>query len=129
MAYNKWHNLNNLDKCVQNMSLNVGTGKLNVKNSSEIWDGMRGKSLRTFYAVVVFCCCCCCCCFLFCFMFSFFDFYFVEFLAAFNYWYELWKEVVLRIFIFKNQQLVSRQNFLRNTSGGFILVRFKAPIW
>ena len=35
------------------MSLNVGTGKLNVKNSSEIWDGMRGKSLRTFYAVVV----------------------------------------------------------------------------
>ena len=58
------------------MSLNVGTGKLNVKIPSEKW--VR-KSLRTFYAVVVI--------FFvvfFCFMFSFFDSYFADFLAAFN---------------------------------------------
>ena len=36
------------------MSLNVGTGKLQVKNPSEKWGGLGGKSLRTFYAVVVF---------------------------------------------------------------------------
>ena len=35
MAYSKWHNLNNLDECVQNLSLKVGAGKLNVKNPSE----------------------------------------------------------------------------------------------
>ena len=34
---------------MQNMSLNVGTVKLNVKNLSENWIGLRGKSLRTFY--------------------------------------------------------------------------------
>ena len=54
MAYNKWHNLNNLDECVQNMSLNIGTGKLHVKNPSEKWGGLGGKSLRTFYGIVVF---------------------------------------------------------------------------
>ena len=36
------------------MSLNIGTGKLHVKNPSEKWGGMGAKSLRTFYAVVVF---------------------------------------------------------------------------
>ena len=36
------------------MSLNVGTGKLQVKNPSEKWGGLGGKSLRTFYAVFVF---------------------------------------------------------------------------
>ena len=51
MAYNEWHNLNNLDECVQSMSLNVGTGKLHAKIPSEKWVG---KSLTTFYAVVVF---------------------------------------------------------------------------
>ena len=29
------NNLNNLDECVQNMPLNVRTGKLHVKNPSE----------------------------------------------------------------------------------------------
>ena len=43
-----------LDECVQNMSLNIGTSKLHVKNPSEKCDGLGGKSLRTFYAVVVF---------------------------------------------------------------------------
>ena len=60
------------------MSLNIGTGKLHVKNPSEKWGGLGGKSLRTFYAVIVFSVCC------FCFMFPFFDSYFVEILAAFN---------------------------------------------
>ena len=32
MAYDKWHNLNNQDECVQNKYLNVETGKLHVKN-------------------------------------------------------------------------------------------------
>ena len=36
------------------MSLNIGTGKLRVKNRSEKWGGLVEKSLRTFYAVVVF---------------------------------------------------------------------------
>ena len=54
MVYNKWHSLNNLDECVQNMSLNVDTGKLHVKDPSEKWGGLGGKYLRTFYAVVVF---------------------------------------------------------------------------
>ena len=36
------------------MSLNVDTGKLYVKDPSEKWGGLRGKFLRTFYAVVVF---------------------------------------------------------------------------
>ena len=36
------------------MSLNIGTGKLHVKNPSEKWGGLGGKSLRTLYAVVVF---------------------------------------------------------------------------
>ena len=53
MAYKIWQNLNNLDECVQNMSLN-GTGKLHIKNPSEKWGGLGGKPLRTFYAVVVF---------------------------------------------------------------------------
>ena len=35
------------------MSLNVGTGKAHVKDPSEKWGGLGGKSLRTFYAVVV----------------------------------------------------------------------------
>ena len=39
---------------MQNMSLNVGTGKAHVKDPSEKWGGLGGKSLRTFYAVVVF---------------------------------------------------------------------------
>ena len=39
---------------MQNMSLNVGTGKAHVKDSSEKRGGLGGKSLRTFYAVVVF---------------------------------------------------------------------------
>ena len=42
MAYNKSHNLNNLDKCVQNMSLNVGTGKLyeKIHQKNEVgWEG------------------------------------------------------------------------------------------
>ena len=60
------------------MSLNTGTAKLHVKNPSEKWGGLGGKSLRTFYVVIVFSVCC------FCFMFPFFDFYFVEILAAFN---------------------------------------------
>ena len=37
--------------------LNIGTGKLHVKNLSEKWGGMGAKSLRTFYAVVVFVLC------------------------------------------------------------------------
>ena len=36
------------------MSLNNGTGKLHVKNPSEKWGVLGVKSLRTFYAVVVF---------------------------------------------------------------------------
>ena len=36
------------------MSLNIGTGKLHVKNPSGKWVGLGGKSLRTFYAIVVF---------------------------------------------------------------------------
>ena len=36
------------------MSLNIGTGKLQVKNPSEKWVGLGGKSLRTFYGIVVF---------------------------------------------------------------------------
>ena len=39
---------------MQNMSLNIGTGKLHVKNPSEKWGGLGGKSLRTFYGIVVF---------------------------------------------------------------------------
>ena len=54
MAYNKWHNLNRIDECVQNLSLNIGTGKLHVKNPLEKWGGLGGKSFRTFYAIVVF---------------------------------------------------------------------------
>ena len=69
MAYNKWHNVNNLDECVQNKSLNVGTGKLNVKNLLEKW-------------VEDFCCCCCCCCFLLCFFYYYYYYYFVECLAS-----------------------------------------------
>ena len=105
MAYNKWHNLNNLDECVQKMSLNVGTGKLHVKNSLQKWGGLGGKSLKTFYAVVVF-------------VLAFFDSYFVEFLAAFNCREVFWKELFWRIFKFNSQQLVSRQNLLRNNSKG-----------
>ena len=69
---------------VQNMSLNNGTDKLHVKNPSEKWGGLRGKSFRTFYAIVVFSVCC------FCFMFSFFDSYFVEILSPFNSGEVLW---------------------------------------
>ena len=36
------------------MSLNIETGKLHAKNPSEKWGGLGGKSLRTFYAIVVF---------------------------------------------------------------------------
>ena len=36
------------------MSLNIGTGKLHVKIPSDKWDGLIGKLLRTFYAIVVF---------------------------------------------------------------------------
>ena len=39
---------------MQNMSLNIGTGKVHVKNPSEKWGGLGDKSLRTFYAIVVF---------------------------------------------------------------------------
>ena len=39
---------------MQNISLNIGTGKLHVKNPSEKWVGLGAKSLRTFYAIVVF---------------------------------------------------------------------------
>ena len=60
------------------MSLNTGTAKLHVKNPSEKWGGLGGKSLRTFYAVIVFSVCC------LCFMFPFFYSYFVVILAAFN---------------------------------------------
>ena len=60
------------------MSLNMGTGKLHVKNPKEKWGGLGGKSLRTFYAVIVFSVSC------FYFMFPFFDSYFVEIIAAFN---------------------------------------------
>ena len=44
--------------------------------------------------------------------------------SAFNCWEVLWKKVVLKIFKFNNQQLVSRQNILRNTWGDSFLVRF-----
>ena len=64
----------------------------------------------------------------FCFMFSFFESYFVEFLAAFNCWEVLWKKVVLKIFPFNNQQLVSRQNLLRNTWVDWFLVRFATSL-
>ena len=90
-------------------SLNVGTGKLHIKNQLDKWVGLRGKSLMTFYAVVVFVVVS------FCFMFLFFDSYFVEFLAAYNCWEVLWKKVVFKIFMFNNQQLVPKQLFLRNT--------------
>ena len=55
----KWHITNDIISityrgCMQNMSLNIGTGKLHVKHLSEKWGGLGGKSLRTFYAVVVF---------------------------------------------------------------------------
>ena len=36
------------------MSLNIGTGKLHVKNPSEKWGGLGWKSLNTFYAAAVF---------------------------------------------------------------------------
>ena len=36
------------------MSLNIGAGKVHVKKASEKCGGLRGKSLRTFYAVVMF---------------------------------------------------------------------------
>ena len=36
------------------MPINVGTGKLRVKDPSEKWGGFEGTSLRTFYTVVVF---------------------------------------------------------------------------
>ena len=39
---------------MQNISLNIGTGKLHVKIPSEKWGGLAGKFLRTFYAIVVF---------------------------------------------------------------------------
>ena len=39
---------------MQNTSLNMGTGKVHVKNPSEKWVGLGDKSLRTFYAIVVF---------------------------------------------------------------------------
>ena len=42
--------------CVQNVPSNIGTGKLHVKNPSEKLGWLGGKSLRTFYGVVVFCC-------------------------------------------------------------------------
>ena len=64
------------------MSLNIGTGKLHVKNPSEKWGGLVGKFLRTFYAIVVFSVVVFVLCFHF---FFFFDSYFVEILAAFNY--------------------------------------------
>ena len=63
---------------MQNMPSNIGTGKPHVKNPSQKWGGLGGKSLRTFYAAILFSVCC------FCFMFPFFDSYFVEILAAFN---------------------------------------------
>ena len=43
MAYNKWHNVNNLDECVKNMSLNIGAGKLHEKNPSEKLGGEMGN--------------------------------------------------------------------------------------
>ena len=63
---------------MQNMSVNIGTGKMNVKNPSEKCAGLGGKSLRTFYAVVVFSVV------VFVLCFRFFDSYFVEILATFN---------------------------------------------
>ena len=55
----KWHIANDIISItyrgwMQNMSLNIGTGKLHIKHLSEKWGGLGGKSLRTFYAVVVF---------------------------------------------------------------------------
>ena len=38
------------------MSLYIGTGKLHVKNPSEKWGGLRGKSLRPFYVVAFVLC-------------------------------------------------------------------------
>ena len=35
IAYDKWHNPNNLDECVENNFLNVGTGKLHLKHHLE----------------------------------------------------------------------------------------------
>ena len=66
------------------MSLNIGTGKLNVKNPSEKWGGLVGKFLRTFYAIVVFSVAVFVLCSHFFFFFFFFDSCFVETLAAFN---------------------------------------------
>ena len=39
---------------MQNMFLSIATGKLHVKNPSEKEGGLGGKTLRTFYAIVVF---------------------------------------------------------------------------
>ena len=39
MACNKWHQLNNLDECVQSKLVNVGLGKLHMKNHTEKWGG------------------------------------------------------------------------------------------
>ena len=93
-----------------------------MKNPSEKWGGLGGKSLRTicavvaFVAAVVFVLC-------FCFVFFFYS-YIVEFLAASNCRVMFWKKVVLKIFKFNNQQLVSRQNILRYTWEGLFFVRF-----
>ena len=67
---------------MQNMSLNIGTGKLHVKNPSEKWGRLVGKFLRTFYDIVVFSVVV----FVLCsqFFIFFFDSYFVEILADFN---------------------------------------------
>ena len=58
------------------------------------------------------------------YIYFFFDSYFVEFIAAFNCRHVFWKKVVLKIFKFNNQQLVSIKFLLRYTWDDLFLVRF-----
>ena len=63
---------------------------MHVKNPLEKWGGLGGKSLRTFYAVIVFVVVVFALCFR---VFFFFYSYFVEFLAAFNCREVFWKKL------------------------------------
>ena len=73
---NKWHNLNNLDECVQNKFLNVETAKLHVKNLLEKWVGLGARYLKILLLFSSF--------MFVCLFFSLLFCYFIDFLAVFH---------------------------------------------
>ena len=99
------------------MSLKVGTGKLHVKNPLEKSVGLREKSLRTFYVVVVFFVVV----FALCFNFlTLILFSFLQFLTV---------ERALEKSCSEDFYIHIQTKVLEKYLGDSFLVRFKASIW